>query len=321
MSLKNWIMGRLQACALAIGLSDLHEQIASTKLLIAGVLIRQIKEQGLLTRLAEAEFKVFSQFGDDGIIQYLIQQVIIPENSKKFIEFGVQDYQESNTRFLLMNDNWTGLIFDGSSENIQRAAGHMPFWRYALTAVPAFIDRDNVNDLFLKNGFEGQIGLLSIDIDGNDYWVWESVCVVNPLIVVCEYNSVFGADHAVTIPYAASFQRGTAHYSNLYWGASLKALCNLASRKGYIFVGSNSAGNNAYFVREDALGSLRPLTCAEGFVRAKFRESRNRDGILNYLPVSEQLSEIGHLPVVDVERQVEVLIYDIFNLKRPEQRQ
>jgi len=312
MSLKNWFIKQLQACARVAGLSELREQVVEAKLLSARLLIRQMRAQGVLPRLADAEFKVFSQFGDDGIIQYLLQQVDIPEGSRKFIEFGVQDYQESNTRFLLMNNNWSGLILDGSSGNIAKIVADAQFWRHDLTAVAAFIDRDNVNDLFSRNGFKGEIGLLSVDIDGNDYWVWESIEVVNPIIVVCEYNSVFGAEHAVTVPYDPVFQRSAAHYSNLYWGVSLNALCLLASRRGYAFVGCNSAGNNAYFVRRDKLGSLRPLECAEGYVEARFRESRNRNSELTYLPAGKRLSEIGQMPVFDLVRQSEAAICEIF---------
>ena len=312
MSLKSWFIELLQACARVAGISELREQIVEAKLLSARLLIKQMKTQGVLPRLADAEFKVFSQFGDDGIIQYLLQQVDVPKEKRKFIEFGVQDYQESNTRFLLMNDNWSGLILDGSASNISKVIADAQFWRHDLTAVGAFIDRDNVNDLFAQNGFEGEIGLLSVDIDGNDYWVWESIDIVNPIIVVCEYNSVFGAEHAVTVPYDPLFQRGAAHYSNLYWGVSLKALCLLAASRGYAFVGCNSAGNNAYFVRLDKLGSLRPLECAEGYVEAKFRESRNRNGELTYLPANKRLSEITQMPIFDVERQSVAPIYKIF---------
>jgi hypothetical protein len=293
-------------------MAELREQIVESKLLAARLLIKQMKAEGLLPRLADAEFKVFSQFGDDGIIQYLLQQVDLPEDKRRFIEFGVQDYQESNTRFLLMNDNWRGLILDGSASNISKVVADAQFWRHDLTAVAAFIDRDNVNDLFSRNGFEGEIGLLSVDIDGNDYWVWEAINIVNPMIVVCEYNSVFGPEHAVTVPYDPTFQRGDAHYSNLYWGASLQALCSLAKRRGYAFVGCNSAGNNAYFVRQDKLGKLRPLECAEGYVEAKFRESRNRNGELTYLPAAERLREIAQMIVFDVERQAAVSISEVY---------
>jgi hypothetical protein len=271
-----------------------------------------MKLLGLLGRIADAEFKVFSQFGDDGIIQYLIHQIGIPPDCQTFIEFGVQNYQESNTRFLLMNDNWRGLILDGDKANVEQIVRSGDYWRYDLTAVAAFIDRDNVNDLFVRYGLTGEIGLLSIDIDGNDYWVWERIEVVDPIIVVAEYNSTFGAQHAVTIPYDPTFQRSRAHYSNLYWGASLKAFCLLAERKGYAFVGSNGAGNNAYFVRLDKLGRLKPVSASEGYMAARFRESRNKEGHLTYLNGGARLREVSNMHVFDVERSETIRIADLY---------
>jgi len=96
-------------------------------------------------------------------------------------------------------------------------------------------------------------------VDGNDYWIWDAVRAVCPVVVIVEYNSVFGSEHAITIPYDPTFQRTKGHFSNLYWVASLKALALLARQKGYTCVGCNSNGNNAYFVRDDRLGALRPL--------------------------------------------------------------
>lgn len=292
--------------------AELRQQVLESKLLSAKLLVNQIKLAGVLARISDAEFKVFSQFGDDGIIQYLIHQIDIPRDKQIFIEFGVQNYQESNTRFLLLNDNWRGLILDGDKANMDFVIQSADYWRYDLTATAAFIDRDNVNDLFLQHGFSGEIGLLSIDIDGNDYWVWERIEAVNPMIVVAEYNSTFGPHHAVTIPYDPTFQRSHAHYSNLYWGASLKALCLLAERKGYAFVGSNSAGNNAYFVRVDKLTNIRPLDAGQGYVAARFRESRNLKGELTYLGGSARLQEISNMEVFDIERATVTRIADLY---------
>lgn len=312
MNLDRLLIDKLATLGRVMGLESLREQIIESKLLTARVLIKQMKSAGTLACISDAEFKVFSQFGDDGIIQYLIQQIGIPADRHTFIEFGVQDYQESNTRFLLMNDNWRGLILDGDQVNMDKVIQGGDYWRHDLTAVAAFIDRDNVNDLFSSHGFTGEIGLLSIDIDGNDYWVWERIEAVNPMIVVAEYNSTFGAQHAVTIPYDPAFQRNSAHYSNLYWGASLKALCLLAQRKGYAFVGSNSAGNNAYFVRSDKLGCIKPISVEEGYVDARFRESRNAKGDLTYLRGSARLQEISDMEVFDIERAAVIRIADLY---------
>src|SRR5205085_6001779 len=126
-------------------------------------------------------------FGDDGIIQYLVRKAGI--KSRVFIEFGVEDYTESNTRFLLISDNWKGLVIDGSNEYIRFIRSDDIYWRHDVTAVCSFVTVENINQTFAQHGFEGEIGLLSIDIDGNDYHVWEAIHIVNPILVVVEYNS------------------------------------------------------------------------------------------------------------------------------------
>jgi hypothetical protein len=166
--------------------------------------------------------------------------------------------------------------------------------------VDAWINRENINQLIGDAGFSGDIGILSVDIDGNDYWVWERIEVVNPVIIVVEWNSVFGSDHAISIPYDPAFQREKAHYSNLFWGASIAAFEHLAARKGYALLGSNTVGNNLFFVRNDRLGRLTPLTAAEAYVESRFRDSRDATGKLNYLGGDKRRLEILDIPVVNV---------------------
>lgn len=250
-------------------------------------------------RISDAEFRVYSQFGEDGIIQYLIGRV--PIEHDVFVEFGVEDYRESNTRFLLCNDNWRGLILDGGTAHIDFVRRNPLGWRHSIDARSVFITRDNINQTITEAGITGDIGLLSIDLDGNDYWVLESIDVVRPRILIAEYNSTFGPDAAVSVPYETGFDRTKAHHSNLYWGASLTALCLAAEKKGLEFVGSNSVGNNAFFVRRDLLGELSPLTPQQGWVDARFRDSRDRAGNLTFLGErTARIGAIANLPLVEV---------------------
>jgi len=288
----------------------LRERDDASRLLWGKLLSNQIKQHGVYQNIHDAEFKVFSQFGDDGILQYLIHHT--QPAQKTFIEFGVQDYAESNTRFLLMNDNWSGLIIDGSPDNMDSLKQSEIYWRYDLQAVAAFVNCDNINSLFERADFTGEIGLLSIDIDGNDYWVWEAIHVVNPVLVTVEYNSLFGVEHAITVPYDPAFYRTQAHFSNLYWGASLKALCLLAEKKGYAFVGCNANGNNAHFVRKDKVGKIPTKSVAQGYVESKFRESRDPDGNMTFLRGKQRLEAIKDLKVIDMENNRESRIGDLF---------
>lgn len=238
--------------------------------------------------LADVEFSIFSQFGDDGIIQFLLKEV--QPSGHFFVEFGVENFLESNTRFLLQNNNWSGLVMDGSKTNVDFIKKQDFYWRHDLEAKDAFITAENINELL--STVPAKIGLLHIDVDGNDYWLWKAITATEADIVIMEYNSVFGAERAITIPYEASFVRQQKHYSYLYAGASLAALCDLAAIKGYSFIGSNSAGNNAYFVKNEKIGSLKPLTAAEGYVESKFRESRNKDGQLDFKRGGERMEVI-----------------------------
>jgi hypothetical protein len=263
--------------------------------------------------IARSEFQVFSQFGEDGIIQFLIQRVAI--DNSVFVELGVADYSESNTRFLLVHDNWRGLVVD-SGQAVHRFLRSSDLsWRHDLQAVSAFIDRDNVNELIRTAGIEGDIGLLSIDLDGNDYWILETIDAVSPRILVTEYNSTFGAGVAVTVPYDAGFVREQKHWSALYWGASLAAITKLAGEKGYALVGGNRAGNNAFYVRRDVLGSIPEVSVRGAYALSRFRESRSQDGELSYVADhDERLRLIASLPLVDVDRGNESTVAELFDL-------
>ena len=252
-----------------------------------------------ISKFSEIEFQVFSQFGDDGIIQYLINKIDIP--NKTFIEFGVENYKESNTRFLLINNKWSGFVIDGSSSNIEFIKRDFLYSHFDLHAQEAFITINNINHLiksFIDIGYPTEIGLLSIDIDGNDYWIWKEIDNINPVIVVIEYNSLFGPEKPWTIPYQDDFYRLKVDPLFQYWGVSIAALCHLGEDKGYDFIGCNSQGNNAYFIRKDKRGIFRKLSPAEGYNKALFREYLP-DGF-KILSFEERLNLIRGKPIFNV---------------------
>lgn len=250
------------------------------------------------TPLAECEFKVYSQFGEDGILQHLVTHV--PISNKSFVEFGVEDFTEANCRYLCEVEPWKGLVLDSDPELEKKIKSQALSFFRELNALTTFVTAENINQLLQKQGFIGNIGILSLDIDGNDYWVWKAITVAQPRIVVVEYNSIYGPDKAVAVPYDPTFSRQTAHTSWLYCGASLAALVHLGAKKGYSFVGSNSAGNNAFFVSNCVIGGLKPLTSQEGYVESTFRESRDADGNMTYLNGIARLHVIKDMPLIDI---------------------
>jgi hypothetical protein len=258
----------------------------------------QLRGLSQISSLQDTEFKVFSQWGEDGIIEWLVSR--LPAIPQSFVEFGVEDYTEANTRFLQMHRNWRGLVIDGSAQNIATIRARNNYWKYDLAALHTFVTRDNIDSLISDAGFGGEIGLLSVDIDGNDYWVWEAITSVNPWIVILEYNAVLGDLQPLTIPYDAEFGRMSAHHSGLYWGASAAAFESLATRKGYVLAGGNRAGNNLFYLRKDVMAPLLPLIADRRTRPSLYAEARDRAGELTLTRGAARRDLINDMPVTNI---------------------
>jgi hypothetical protein len=211
-------------------------------------------------RLLRHGFKVFSQADEDGIIQEIFNR--IGTTNRTFIEFGVETGIECNTVKLLL-EGWRGLWLDGLANNVANIRTNFSTFVDAgrLQIVEAFITAENIDALFEQGGVTGEIDLLSIDIDRNDYWVWKAIEVVKPRVVAIEYNASLRPPLSLVVPYDA---RAIWNQTN-YFGASLEALTRLGREKGYRLVGCNFAGSNAFFVRNDAAGDhfFDPATSEE----------------------------------------------------------
>ncbi len=191
-------------------------------------------------------YKVYSQNDEDGIIQEIFKR--IGTKTKIFIEFGVQNGLESNSHLLLFY-GWKGLWIEGSSEFCEEIKIKFKpiIYNKQLRVVNMFITKDNINELIKNSGFEGEIDLLSIDIDGNDYYIWEAINVVDPRVVIIEYNAKFPPN----LNWRQAYNATHIWRGDDWHGASLKALEGLALKKGYTLVGTNLRGCNAFFVRND----------------------------------------------------------------------
>tara|TARA_B110000503_G_C7085341_1_gene387021 strand:- start:91 stop:966 length:876 start_codon:yes stop_codon:yes gene_type:complete len=277
---------------------NINSELQDLKLSI-GQIQSKLNVNSLEKNIKKKEFKVFSQWGEDGIIDYLISNLDI--ENKTFIEFGVENYEESNTKFLLLNKNWEGFIMDSSSNNINHIKNSELYWKHSLKAVISFVNKENINDLLELSKFDKKIGLLSIDIDGNDYWVWKEIDKIEPSIVIIEYNARLGIEKPYVVPYEKNFERKKANYSMIYYGASLKALVKLGKKKGYELVHCNKAGNNAFFVKKELLNDkIKSIDAVKGFVDNKFRESRDKKGKLIFLNKKSEEEILFKLPLEEV---------------------
>jgi len=191
-------------------------------------------------QLTAHRFRLFSQNQEDGMTLDLLRRV--DARNHRFVELG-SGLSGGNSAVLAAELGWSGLMVDGSATHIAQVQRRFP----GVTAASTWITAEGVNDLISQHGFGGDLGLLSIDLDGNDYWVWNAITVCDPDVVVVEYNSMFGPDRAVTIPYDPAFSRGQHRF--IYYGTSLAALASLARKKGYRLVAVEPTGVNAYFLR------------------------------------------------------------------------
>lgn len=220
--------------------------------------------------LRDAGLRVFSQFEEDGILLAIF--AAIGTTNRTFVDIGSGDGINSNCANLAVNFGWHGLFIDGDAGNITRGrawyAGHPDTWLYPPTFMQSFVTRENINDTIQSAGFGGPIDLLSLDIDGNDYWIWDTLTAVQPRVVIVEANDALGND-PVTVPYDPNF----SHAGDEYFGASASAFCHLAREKGYRLVGANRFGFNLIFVRRnDGEAALPEVTLAS--VRTHARAQR-----------------------------------------------
>ena len=204
----------------------------------------------------QTNYKVFSQNGEDGIIQYLIKTLKL--NHIKFVEIGTEDYSESNTRYIFQTMRCDGLIIDPLKNLETIVRKNIPeFWKNKLTILNKFVTPENINSLLDNNNFQNNIDLFSLDIDGIDYWIIKKLKKNISKIFVAEYNPYFGPDLEITVPNINNFNRTSYHYSNLCWGVSLKSLIKIMIEKNYTFVGSNDLRNNAFFVSNDHIDKIK----------------------------------------------------------------
>ena len=203
--------------------------------------------------IASHEDSLFSQNGEDGIIRYIFSQIGF--ESRYFVEFGFGAHQCNSLR-LILHENFKGLMMDGSEEQCRifnlacKSKGISD-----VHAANAFINRDNLEHLIRSNNIPAQIDFLSIDVDGNDYWLWKSIEYINPKVCCFETHNVIPSDLSLTIPYDPSFNCWTSENPD-FRSVSLAAMVNLSKKKGYTLVGAHRHGFNVFFVRNDLLGDF-----------------------------------------------------------------
>jgi hypothetical protein len=239
-------------------------------------------------RLMAQRYRLQSQNEEDGITLALLEEA--GATNRRFVEIG-SGLSGGNSACLASELGWTGLMVDGNPVHMTQVRRRFP----GVTATAAWVTRENINELITDAGLSGEVDFFSLDLDGNDYWVWEAMTACSPRVVVIEYNSAFGGDRAVTIPYDPQFNR--RNYRFCYYGASLAALATLSAKKGYRLVTCEPNGVNAYFLRDDVAPSI-PACTPEAAFRLQRRYDvwmkTKQEDVYSYVAQAK-------LPLVDVE--------------------
>jgi hypothetical protein len=217
-------------------------------------------------KLKDTGFRVFSQFEEDGKLLFIFS--ILGMNHKKFIEIGSDDGVNSNSANLYFNFGWDGLFIDGNPKSVKRGkrffSKYPHSWFHQPTFVCDLVKRENINSLIENAGFKGEIGLLSIDIDGSDYWIWDKISVAEPEVVIIETHNEFGYNDIV-VPYDPDYFYPGKH--PIYHGASPIAMVNLGKKKGYRLVGANELGFNFIFIKNGIADDFIPEVSVESVLQ------------------------------------------------------
>jgi len=220
----------------------------------------------------EVGFRKYSQNSEDGILLFIFS--MISTTNKIVVEICASDGMECNSANLIINHGWNALLFDGDGENIDKGRRfyktHADTFSLPPRFVHAWVTRSNINTLISNNNVSGEIDLLSIDIDGVDYWIWDAITCINPRVVVTEVQFVWGCEKSVTVPYSDDFKTKYENGFGIYSGASIKAFVKLAKSKNYRLIGFEKYGFNAFFMRNDIGTDIFPAIGIENYENIPF---------------------------------------------------
>ncbi len=228
-------------------------------------------------------YKVYSQNDEDGMIAEIFKR--IGTTTKTFIEIGVGNGLECNTAKLLV-EGWAGLWFEGQPDNGKSTIE--PLFGTRLDIKEVFVTAENINDLLSEANRWGELDLLSIDVDYNTYWLWKALTVIKPRVVIIEYNALWPPPISLVVPYNP---KAVWDVSN-YYSASIEAMTQMATSKGYSLIGCDLTGTNAFYVRDDLVGDkfLQPYTSEKHYMPVHYNlnhSSGHRNRIAPYLNVTE----------------------------------
>lgn len=249
-------------------------------------------------KLWDYEVKVFSQWGEDGILSFICDTLEI--SKPKILEIGAGEFNECNSKYLVYSRNSSAVLVDSNSNLIRNIKKSDLEWKTHLKGLNHWVTPKNINQIRDQaHDYMRGIDILSIDLDGNDFWILNELNLDTIRVLIVEYNPIFGSRHSVSIPRNDEFNRSNFHYSNLFWGASILAYVNLLSEKGFKLIGTNRVGCNAFFIDSSLSDKFQALNSfkLEDLVDWRIRESRDHLGRKTFLDIDKMKKSIENLEV------------------------
>lgn len=228
-----------------------NSQIHQIMIINQYTLMKKLMTPQEMPSLKDVGFRLYSQFEEDGMLLYIFS--VIGSSNKRVIELCAGSGETCMASNLILNHGWEALLVDGDQENVDR--GIQFFSKHKDTSLhppifkQAWLTTDNINQLIEENGFGGEVDLLSLDIDGNDYHIMEAITAVKPRVIICETQNVIPCQMALTIPYKAEFNRLDEPNQD-FFGVSLLGMSKLLKGRGYRLIGGSHHGFNAIFIHE-----------------------------------------------------------------------
>lgn len=263
--------------------------------------------------LWDAEVRVFSQWGEDGILDFICQTLELSKPNA--VEFGVGSFIECNTRYLAENRGASVFAVDSLPDHMYVIERISLSWKTHIFGHRELITPVNAQNILNEAKQKlGNLDIFSLDLDGNDYWILESMDLTEFKVIVVEYNSIFGAKHELSVLRDDFFDRQKAHSSCLYYGASLPAYVYLLANRGFTFIGSNRVCTNAFFVKNNLVNqfTIRTPGKLEEYTDYRVRESRDPQGRLSKLSGQDRLNQIKNLNLVNIRNSEVKSINEIF---------
>lgn len=218
------------------------------------------------SNIRDAGFRVYSEFEEDGIILYVL--TLIGFGNRRVVEICAGNGTECMATNLILNHGFDGFLFDGNKRSVEHGRAFFRKQKDSFLSPPLFqqawITVENVNRLLREAGATGEVDLFSLDMDGNDYWIWKAIDVIRPRFCVFETHNIIPSELSLTIRYEPDFYCWNRPVSlKDYRSVSLRAMVRLSQEKGYRLIGAHRYGFNAFFLRNDIAPHLFPAVSIE----------------------------------------------------------